>query len=54
MKAGDKITIGGITLKAEPRELEHICKGYLGECSVLDMENCWDEEWNDLIFKEEE
>ena len=44
MKAEDKIIIGGITLKAEPHELGHICKGYLGECSVLDMENCWDDE----------
>ena len=54
MKAGDKVTIGGITLKAEPRGSEHICKGYLCECSDLNMENCWDEEGNGLIFKEEE
>ena len=62
MKAGDKITIGGITLKAEHQGSEHICKGCcfysLGECSVFDMEksnrsNCLDEEGNGLIFKEE-
>ena len=62
MKAGDKITIGGITLKAYPKESDVLCRGCcfysLGGCSVFDMEksnrsNCLDEEGNGLIFKEE-
>lgn len=62
MKAEDKIIIGGITLKAEPHELGHICESCyfygFGECSALGIEKpnrpkCWDDKGNNLIFKEE-